>query len=138
VAVEVLGAVTGATGAAGDGVGATEARGAWTGRWWAGADTTTLSAGGALEIPPVEGRCKVPESRNRAIAPAPRSSGIATSAARRAMRASCPMITSPAAAAPDYAIPLPKHLPRPPREIQESPMQFNTPSGQSAAVSVEV
>jgi hypothetical protein len=106
VAVEVLGAVTGATGVAEAGVGATEAWGAGR-RWWAGADTTMLSAGGALEIPPVEGRCKVPESRNRAIAPAPRSSGIATSAARRAMRASSPIITFPAAAAPDYAIPLP-------------------------------
>lgn len=65
-----------------------------------------LSAGGELEIPPVDGRCKVPESRDRAIAPAPRISGIATSATRRTIRANGPIIMVPAVVAPDYAFPL--------------------------------
>ena len=48
-------------------------------------DTTIFAAGGgAVERDPVEGRCTVPESRSRAIAAPPRSSGIKGAATRRA------------------------------------------------------
>jgi hypothetical protein len=61
-------------------------------RWFAGAlgggATTTFSGGGEAEFEPepvaIGGMCVVPESRIRAVAPAPISSGTSTAAARRA------------------------------------------------------
>jgi len=71
------------------GVGAAVFAGAtarWCVRWTAGGETTTFSAGAELEPAParIGGRCTVPESRSRAIAAAPRSSGIRGAATRRA------------------------------------------------------
>jgi hypothetical protein len=59
----------------------------WCVRWTAGGETTTFSVGAALEPAParIGGRCTVPESRIRAIAAAPRSSGITGAATRRAI-----------------------------------------------------
>jgi hypothetical protein len=59
----------------------------WCVRWTAGGETTTFSAGAALEPAParIGGRCTVPESRSRAVAAAPRSSGITGAATRRAI-----------------------------------------------------
>lgn len=127
-------ASAGVTWVAGAGAGAADLRGA--GRWAGGGGTTMLSTGGALEMPPIEEGLNEPESRNSAMAPAPRNSGIATSAARRAIRASGPIIIVPARRSAGPRLPLPSfNLPRPPRGIQESPMQCNTRSGQSAGVS---
>jgi hypothetical protein len=58
----------------------------WCVRWTAGGETMTFSAGAEVEPAParIGGRCTVPESRSRAIAAAPRSSGIRGAATRRA------------------------------------------------------
>jgi hypothetical protein len=95
----------GVTGVAGAGAGAADLRG--TGRWAGRGGTTMLSAGGALEMPPIEEGRNEPESRNSAMAPAPRNSGIPTSAAPRAIRASGPIIILPAHCSAGPRLPLP-------------------------------